>query len=182
MVNARANPVRPWPRRNSQDHPAGLEEDDLLVFRSPRFQPRPFGVKAPGSGEAPVPERDDADTLVHCFVFFFRDTNRCRRDRALQQSSPRDHLLSSRSPAGLLFRDRNWRVKVRHREGQKHGPCDGRVCRTRSHFSSSLFNPFRSRCTNPASEANCASDMSGSRKRVNSSSQPLPLAINRMGT
>ena len=72
--------------------------------------------------------------------------------------------------------------QVMFREGQKHGPCDVRVCRTRSHFSSSLFNPFRSRCTNPASEANCASDMLGSRKRVNSSWQPLPFPINRMGT
>ncbi len=60
-------------------------------------------------------------------------------------------------------------------------PRHGRVCRMQSHFSSSLFNPFRSRCTNPASEANCASDMLGSRKRVNSNSQPVPLAINRMG-
>ena len=52
----------------------------------------------------------------------------------------------------------------------------------RIHFSIRLFSLLRSRCTNSASESNCVSDILGSRKRVNSSSQPLPLTINRMGT
>jgi hypothetical protein len=64
MVNAGVDPIfvlgQFVPQKQREDHPAGLEEDDLFVFED-RLPVRAGDVKAPGSGEVPDPERDDAD-------------------------------------------------------------------------------------------------------------------------
>jgi len=64
MVNAGANPIfilgQFVPQKQREDHPADLEEDDLLVFED-RLPVQAGGVKAPGSGAVPDAERDDAD-------------------------------------------------------------------------------------------------------------------------
>jgi hypothetical protein len=72
----------------------------ISLFFEDRLPAQAIGVKTPGSREVPDPKRDDADALLHGFAFSFGDANHCRRDRALQQFSPRDHPLSSRFPAG----------------------------------------------------------------------------------
>ena len=58
MVNAGVNPIfvlgQFVPEKQRKDHPAGLEEDDLLFFvHRPPVQA--VGPKAPGSGEVPDP-------------------------------------------------------------------------------------------------------------------------------
>jgi hypothetical protein len=64
MVNAGVNLIfilgQFVPQKQREDHPADLEEDGLLVFED-RLPVQAGGVKAPGSGEVPDPERDDAD-------------------------------------------------------------------------------------------------------------------------
>jgi hypothetical protein len=65
MVNAGANPVFVLgPQKQREDHPAGLEEDDLLVFEN-RLPAQAIGVKAPRSGEA----LDSQRVRVHGFAF-----------------------------------------------------------------------------------------------------------------
>jgi len=56
MVNAGVNRIfvlgQFVPEKQREDHPAGLAEDDLLVFEH-RLPVQAVGPKAPGSGEVP---------------------------------------------------------------------------------------------------------------------------------
>ena len=50
------------------------------------------------------------------------------------------------------------------------------------YLSKTPFRAFKSRCTIPASSANCLSDISGVLNRVNITSLPEPFGTTRMGT
>jgi len=169
-VSARSD--RLWYARQAAEH--GWSQAILVLQIEGRAHQR--HGKAVSNFKSTLPPTE-SDMAAHVFkdpyLFDFLGTADPRREREVEQALV-DHIqrFLLELGTGFAFVGRQVLLEV-----------DDQACRTnKAHCSSSVFNPFRSRCTNPESEANCASDMLGSRKRVKISSQPRPLVINRMGT